>query len=135
MHSPLADTVFSSLQGGLYDILQNVEKEYKQKIEAQQNQIEILQERVNELEQYDRIDDILDEIDSTLEDDGKVEREMTQPPQQVNEEEDDDDDDNTKKTPQFWADLESKFKIGDIKFIKELIRKNEIKMDDMVVIY
>ena len=59
---------------------------------------------------------------------------MTSPNQQERKDNDNKDEEeeeeDKKKTAQFWQTLDSKFKSGDIEFIKELIRKNEIKMDE-----
>ena len=138
----LADTLFSSLQGGLYDVLQNVEKEYRLKFEEQENKIALLQKKVNKYENYDKnydqIDDILDEIEQVEQKyDGQDEErkiddnEELKDKEDEEEEEEEDEENDQRKTPQFWSDLESKFKNGDIQSIKELIRKNEIKMDDI----
>ena len=116
--------VFSSLQ----DALQNVENQYLQQLQEYEATIQRLQERIDQLEKYDQIEQILDEIEV---DEKYDQPQSTQDNNQQEQEQEEEEEEDKEKTSQFWQTLENKFKVGDIEYIKELIRKNEIKMDDV----
>ena len=79
---------------------------------------------------HDEVEQILDQIEVDEKYDNATREASAQPPStQDNQQEEEEED--KQKTSQFWQTLENKFKVGDIEYIKELIRKNEIKMDDI----
>lgn len=131
----LADTLFNNLQGSLVELAQNMEKEYRVKVQKQEDLIKRLQERVDELEnQSDQkeniqlddlerfksqdIDNILDEIHAIDND-------------QKDENEQDDDDNDKVKTKSFWDQLIKNLREGNIEFVKDKIRKKEVQMNEL----
>ena len=127
----LSDTIVN----GFSDLLKKVESEYIEKLQEKDDTIQQLQERVDELSQYHKIDEILDEIEeneqkyqSKDKSDAVTHDNITN---MEENKEDEDDDDSKKKTPQFWKNLDKKLQDDDIEFIKELVRNKEIKMDDV----
>eukprot|EP01084_Bolivina_argentea_P198694 340166_1 len=125
----LSETFFSSMQEAMQQAMQKIENEYREKFEEQENMIKKLEQKIDELSQYDAIDDILDEVElneqtyqsSNLPNERKEETKDTDT---------DTEEDDKKKTAQFWSYLDTKLKIGDIEYIKDLVRNKEIKMDE-----
>lgn len=83
---------------------------------------------------FQKVEAILDEIEVEEKYDNATNHAIISSNEHDRKEDDNNDDDeeqeDKKKTAQFWKTLENKFKSGDMEFIKELIRKNEIKMDE-----
>eukprot|EP01084_Bolivina_argentea_P067025 122151_1 len=106
----------------LTNAFQTLEQEYLEKLEKQENTIKQLQQRIDELEHYDRIDDYLAEIDQN---ERKYQTESDNIiPEEVEYKED------KKKDRRFWKYLVKKLKEGDIEYVKELVRNSEIKMNE-----
>ena len=127
----LADGLFNSLQGGLLDLLQNVEKQYKIKLQQQEEQIKQLRQQNEELQQkVDEIDIYHDEDESKYQgsEDGD-DHQMHLP--RIDVREDDDEDADDKKPANFWQEVTKALEDSNLEFIKGLIRQNKIKMDDI----
>ena len=122
----LADTLFNSLQSAL----QNVEKEYRTKFQDQEETIKRLQERVDELEQYQIEQKYQSPLNQDEDDDDDKDGQQIQSPRIDEKHEDEEEDDYKKKTSNFWIDVKKALEDSNIEFIKKLLRRNEIKMDE-----
>eukprot|EP01084_Bolivina_argentea_P255353 429470_1 len=143
-----------SLASTLNNILEAAklaERQYLEKVESQKKEILTLQSQVNELQQQlnskheqksDDIDanisvddmiDILDEIDQIEQkyDDNEDMKNDHENYIQNNRQQQEDEKEDKEKTKQFWDYLDQKLEEADIEYIKELVRKKEIKMDDV----
>ena len=130
----LADTLFNSLQGGLLDLLQNVEKQYKTKFQDQEETIKRLQERVDELETQEQLDQIERKYQSPIaQDDNQDDSQQIQSPRidEKDDHEEEEENDDRRKASNFWSDISKALEDSNIEFIKNLLRRNEIKMDEI----
>eukprot|EP01084_Bolivina_argentea_P043539 80217_1 len=126
------------------EAVQNVEKQYIIKFEEQQTIISQLQKEINELKQQlgsnkhkapiytkynsNTIDELLDEIEHNEEKYNKKESKEQDSDSEFDEFEEKEQHKN--KTPEFWDNLQKKLKKKDIEYIKDLVRKKELSMDD-----
>eukprot|EP01084_Bolivina_argentea_P214950 364881_1 len=137
----LTSTTTSMFLNSITEAVQNVEKQYITKLEEKQTLIKELQNEINELKQQlqytnktsstpplgkynsNAIDEILDEIQQN-EEKYNEENETDLDIEDVKEL-------DKKKTEEFWKDIEQKLKQRNFEEIKDLVRKKEIKMDDI----
>ena len=119
------------------DLAAGLERKYVEKYEEQKIVISRLQQEIDELRNYDQIDNILDEIEQTEQkyDDDDIQTNnnnamLNNDDDQAESDDDDDDDNRERKTSQFWNQLTEKLEEGDLEYIKDLVRKNQLSMDE-----
>ena len=137
---------------GINDLVADLEKKYSQQIQEQKKIINELRDEIEELKSVDPddelqrlksvdIDDILDEIEMDEKYDDTPKQNSTKrskhkhkksvSPSAYNDEDSDDEDNiSIKKSHTFWGTLEEKLKERDLEYIKDLVRRNELKMDE-----
>ena len=85
---------------------------------------------------YDQIEQILDEVEIDEQKYGAEEtkdnNDTNNNNNNTNDDEDDDDDEDgvRRKTRQFWVVLDQKLEQGDLEYIKNLVRTNQLSMDE-----
>ena len=136
------------------DAVADLEKKYSQKYEEQNAIINKLQDEIDELRSFEQdfelhrfksedIDNILDEleeIDEKYDDESnktgsknkknKQKKSVKTPKANNDEESDDEDDETVRKTAKFWQELREKLEAGDLEYIKDLVRRNQLRMDE-----
>ena len=119
------------------ELAAGLERKYVEKYEEQKILIQKLQQEIDEMRNYDQIDNILDEIEEIEQkyDDDNIQTNNMKmldcdEDNAENESDDDDDGETVHKTAQFWDQLEKKLKEDDLEYIKDLVRRNELTMDE-----
>eukprot|EP01084_Bolivina_argentea_P067024 122150_1 len=134
----MSSLLTDSFSHSLLSTLKSIDQKHLEILQEKDAKIKELESKIDRLQQYDLIDDILDEVERKENEPNKYtdKYEHKGDYKQMDEEHtedddtDDDEDESRKKTTEFWRYLETKLKERDIEWIKDLVRKKDLNMED-----